>query len=281
MSFSCVELGQSSRTDGMDIDMPGSNQVLLSRTGGQRVLFSMTTTLHLPGKEEFVRTALNSFIKHHPDHTFFVKRWLLINEYSPDEGASSRARETLQNMQRQYQFLDLYQKTAQDQGQARSLNMILEKLTAGNYDYWLHIEESWRTVRPFLRLAMNALDDHPYLHQLQLYEAAYYLDHTHTRITEEVKVVALNSHVDLTSADPRHWRTYSYSWPSYSLRPSLTRASFLRRHPELKFDVNPESFPVVFELDFAIRWQLLGGSMCALMEGATLRQEGHQSTYTL
>lgn len=44
------------------------------------VLFSMTTTLHIPGKESFVHTALDSFLFYHLDRNATVKRWLLINE---------------------------------------------------------------------------------------------------------------------------------------------------------------------------------------------------------
>lgn len=243
------------------------------------VLLSMTTTLHIPGKKEFVHTALDSFLMHHPNHTSLVTRWFLVNEFCEDEG--SYASKALQEIKEQYPFIDTYQKDVHEQGQAQSLNIILEELRTGDYTYWLHIEESWRTTRPFLDVAIRSLDAHPYLHQLQLYHADYYLNHTHTRITEDIKVIALNSHVDLTNADSRNWRSYSYSWPSYSLRPSLTQVQFIRRHPKLVFDENPDSFPVIFELDFAIKWQRLGGSMCALLQKATVRQEGHRSTYTL
>lgn len=256
------------------------NKVLItSNRESARVLFSMTTTLYIPEKLGFVEAALSSFIEHHPDHFAFIGRWLLVNEFS--EVQNSRAAQALQGIRRQYPFIETYQKAAHEQGQARSLNIILNELRTGNYSHWLHIEESWRTVRPFLNVAIKALDNHPHLHQLQLYHADYYLNHTHTRIDDDIKVVALNSHVNLVHANPREWRTYSYSWPSYSLRPSLTQVRFLRDHPQLLFDTNPASFPVIFELDFAIKWQLLGGSMCALVQKAILRQEGHRSTYTL
>lgn len=161
------------------------------------------------------------------------------------------------------------------------MNIILETLRAGDFLYWLHIEESWRTVRPFLNEPVAFLNLHRYLHHLQLYNAAYYLDHTHARITENVKVVELNSHVNLRSAHCRNWQSYSHRWPSSSLRPSLTQVKFLRDHSQLAFNTSPDSFPVIFELEFAIKWQLLGGTMCALLKEAIVRQEGHQSTYTL
>lgn len=244
-----------------------------------RVLLSMTTTLHLPGKEEFVERALESVLLHHPDHHDFISRWFLINEFSEDGG--ERALSALENISQRFPHVDIYQKRAHERGQARSLNTILDLLRSGNYDYWLHIEESWQITRPFLAEALESMDSHPYLHQLQIYHAAYYLSHTHTRITKEVEVIALNSNVDLTTADPRNWRSYSLSWPAYSLRPSLTRVAFLRDHPELVFDTDPTAFPVIFEFDFAINWTLQGGTMCALVYEAVVRQEGHRSTYTL
>lgn len=278
-----IHYSVAARTEATEIVMGGD---VLERFDSQMtkhnpaaVLFSMTTTLHIPGKEEFVRTALDSFLMHHPNHRSLVKRWLVINEFSNYQ--SSDRSNALQRIQEQYPFINTYQKEAHEQGQARSLNILLEELRIGNYSYWLHVEESWRTVRPFLGIAVQALDDHPYLHQLQLYHADYYLNHTHTRITEDIEVIALNSHVDLMGADPRAWRTFSYSWPSYSLRPSLTRACFLKDHADLVFDTDPDRFPVIFELDFAIKWELRGGSMCALVDKAIVRQEGHRSTYTL
>lgn len=248
-------------------------------TSSPSILFSMTTMLHLPEKEHFVRRALDSFIKHHPHHESLIDRWLILNEYNEDEKPNAAC--ALAKIRKDFPFVEIHQKTASDRGQARSLNIILDELHAGDYAYWLHVEESWYTLRPFVHTAVKALDDHPHLHHLQLYHAAYYLNHTHTRISDDVKVVALNSHVDLASADPRNWRAYSLSWPSYSLRPSLTRVDFLRKHPELVFDTDPSNFPVIFELDFAIRWQLRGGSMCMLIPEAVERQEGHESTYTL
>lgn len=283
LSTTWINFSAGAWTDAAEIDMDkggiGSSlfEMIVHEPPG--VLFSMTTTLHILEKENFVSMALESFVKHHPDHSAFIKRWLVINEYSED--LSVRAEQALQNIQRQFPFIETYQKQEHEQGQANSLNIILGKLRTGNCTYWLHMEESWRTVRPFLGTTVRAMDAHPYLHQLQLYRADYYLNHTHTRITDDVKVVALNSHVDLIGADPRAWRTFSFSWPSYSLRPSLTRVGFLKDHADLVFDTNPDSFPVIFELDFAVRWQLQGGSMCALMQEAIVRQEGHRSTYAL
>lgn len=245
-----------------------------------KVLFSMTTTLHVPQKEHFVRTALESFTQHHPDQAAFIDRWLVINEYSDDVNAPT-ASHAIARLQQEFPHLEFYQKSAAEQGQARSLNMILDVLRAGGYRYWLHVEESWQTIRPFLGEAVQALDEHAYLQQLQLYNAPYYLNHARTRITENLEVVALDSSVDLTHASPHDWRTYNYKWPSYSLRPSLTRASFLRDHPKLTFDTHAANFPVAFEFEFAVKWHLLGGSMCALMPEAIVRQEGHQSSYTL
>ena len=244
------------------------------------VLFSITTTLHIPGKHRFVEEALDSLVVHHPDHASVIGRWLLINEYS-DDGDQEKVKLILHDLKAKFSFLEIVQKTAHDEGQATSLNIILGELRSGDLPYWLHIEESWRTVRPFLQSTLDFLDGHPYLHQLQLYKASYYTSHTHTRITEDVKVIALDSYIDLTAADPRDWRAYSLKWPSYSLRPSLTQVSFLKANPYLTFSTDPAWFPVIFEFDFSLQWQLAGGSMCAVTQEAVVRQEGHTSTYKL
>lgn len=244
-----------------------------------RVLFSITTMLHIPGKNLFVEEALNSLIAYHPDHASIIGRWLLINEYS--ESDQEEVKKILQDLKTRFPFLEVIQKPAHDQGQPQSLNIVLHELRSGDFPYWLHIEESWRTVQPFLHWSVDFLDDHPYLHQLQLYQAAYYTTHTHTRIMEGVEVIALDSYIDLTDVDPKEWRTYSLRWPSYSLRPSLTQVDFLKNKSHLIFNTDPTWFPVAFEFDFSIKWQLSGGSMCAVIQEVVVRQEGHTSTYVL
>lgn len=257
----------------------GHDKCLPSKNASPRVLFSITTMLHIPGKSRFVEEALNSLIVYHPDHASIIGRWLLINEYS--ESNQEEVKRMLQHLKTRFPFLEIIQKSANDQGQAQSLNIILNELRSGDFPYWLHIEESWRTVQPFLHWSVAFLDDHPYLHQLQLYQAAYYTTHTHTRITEDVEVIALDSHIDLIGDDPKEWRTYSLKWPSYSLRPSLTQAGFLKGNPHLIFNTDPAWFSVAFEFDFSVQWQLSGGTMCAVIQEAVVRQEGHTSTYVL
>lgn len=244
-----------------------------------RVFFSMTSTLHILGKHRFVEEALSTLIVQHPDDALVIGRWLLINEYS--ESNRDETSLIVHQLKRKFPFLEIIQKNVHDQGQANSLNIILRELRSSIYPYWLHIEESWRTVRPFLRQSLDFMEGHPYLHQLQLYHAAYYTSHTRTRITEDVEVIAIDSHIDLSDVNPRDWRTYSLRWPSYSLRPSLTQVNFLKANPALAFNVDPDWFPVAFEFDFALKWQQLGGSMCAVMQDAIVRQEGHTSTYVL
>jgi len=239
----------------------------------------MTTTLHIPGKHRFVEEALETLTTHHPASARAIGRWLLINEYS--ESNSDETSLILHQLKGRFPFLHIIQKTAHDQGQANSLNIILRELRSSTYSYWLHVEESWHTVRPFLHQSLAFMDSHPYIHQLQLYHAAYYTSHTHTQITEDIEVITLDSYIDLSKVNPRDWRMYSLKWPSYSLRPSLTRVDFIKANPTLAFNADPDWFPVVFEFDFALRWQHSGGSMCAVIHDAIIRQEGHKSTYVL
>ena len=42
-------------------------------------------------------------------------------------------------------------------GQAASLNIIVDRLRAGKFSYWLHWEESWVAQRPFLELCYEAM----------------------------------------------------------------------------------------------------------------------------
>jgi hypothetical protein len=278
LAFGCGIIAAST-TPSLDF-APHESGRDLSRSGIlSRVLFSMTTTLHIPSKHQFVEEALETLIMHHPDSALVIGRWLLINEYS--ENNNDETSLILHQLKGRFPFLCIIQKTAHDQGQANSLNIILRELRSSSFSYWLHVEESWRTVRPFLRQSLDFMDGHPYLDQLQLYRAAYYTSHTHTRITEDIEVIALDSNIDLSDIDPHDWRSYSHKWPSYSLRPSLTRVDLIKANPTLTFNADPDWFPVVFEFDFALKWQHSGGSMCAVVHDAIIRQEGHKSTYVL
>jgi len=133
-----------------------------SKNASPRVLLSITTTLHIPGKRRFVEKALNSLVFHHPDHASVIGRWLLINEYYKSD--QEEVKMMLQHLKTRFPFLEVIQKPAYDQGQPQSLNIILHELRSRDFLYWLHIEESWRTVRPFLHRSLDFLDDHPYLH---------------------------------------------------------------------------------------------------------------------
>ena len=59
-------------------------------------------------------------------------------------------------MNQQYPFITFLQKSQQDEGQAKSLNMLLGY--AQPYTYWFHWEEGWEPTRPFLNNAFGIMD---------------------------------------------------------------------------------------------------------------------------
>lgn len=243
------------------------------------VLVSVTTCLHLPRKYENVCNLLQSVVQSHTNEDLeMVNTFLLVNEYSDPPPTYKTTQ-----LQRTFPFLTVVNKEKHQKGQAFSLNTILDFVRSTPCKYWVHVEESWVVTRPFLREAVQFLESQPSIHQLQLYTASYYVNHTRTSLGGEkyAEQVALNSGVDVQGVEPTRWQDYSYAWPLFSLRPSVNRAEFLRTNNHLTFSTDPTMWPVSFELKFAKQWCLDGGNMAAVLQPVVSRQENHVSTYEL
>lgn len=243
-----------------------------------KVLVSITTTLHIQGKERFVDEVLSSLLRYHtPKSLASVTKWLVINEFTHSSFYTTL--EKCRCLHKKYPFLTIVHKNSHHQGQASSLNTVLDELREGDFDYWLHVEESWVCTRTFLDDSLEFMVSHPHIHQLQLYHSDYYLNHTKHHLRNGVDMIELGSHVDTSTVKPQDWSAFSYKWPLYSLRPSVTRVDFLTKHPSLRFSTDPHLWPVAFEFEFALKWHSLGGTMCAYTCSALTRQQGHVSTY--
>lgn len=236
-----------------------------------KVLFSVTSMLHVPGKLHFVEEALRSVQRHHSVKDLaLVTTWLVINEYN--------APERCRQLHQKFPHVTILQKGSHQQGQAHSLNIILKELRDGNYTFWVHFEESWVCVRPFLAETLEFMVAHNNVHQLQLYCANYYLNHTKQDLGSGIEMIRLNS--DVSTARPQDWSSYLYKWPLYSLRPSVTRVDFLLSEPSFLFSTDTDLWPVAFEFEFSLKWYKKGGTMCACVDAAVVRQQGHKSTYS-
>ena len=103
------------------------------------IFFSCTTFLAQPGKFEELKDALQSIHKHKTNH---FKHFLVINEYNPTNN-STKIKNQLQYLKIQYPYINFINKTKNDVGQARSLNIILEAAQKSCCKYWVQWEEGW------------------------------------------------------------------------------------------------------------------------------------------
>ena len=241
------------------------------------VLFSITTCLHLPGKKEQTFQCLQSLFSKEPAlHS--VYRQILINEYTPNDISS-----TIQQLKELYPTIQIILKTADQKGQAKSINMIFDILKEDNPKYWLHWEESWTTMVPFLEDAIHVLEKNKDIKQLQIArgweglcdEGEYY-----GRINKEYVTRVRNS---LGTEPIQHGKWKKHPWPMYSLQPGLDVVDFVIKVGafDQKFNRIPEGKVDGSEFQFSHRWFCLGGVKAVLFPFRVVRQQGHVSSKVL
>ena len=136
-----------------------TNNICEPMTTHPKILFTCTSFVSKPNKLDSLKQTLDSFIRYTPTET--IDRMIVINEY--DENTEDSIEE-LKNMYPEIEFIN---KSEKDKGQARSINLIIDILREGNYDYWLHWEDSWVLNTPFLDDSIEIMEDDN-IDQLQL-----------------------------------------------------------------------------------------------------------------
>lgn len=265
------------------------------RPEGPAVILTCSTYLSLPGKFDQFNTAMSSLYEHHSaDGMSKISSILVINEYDGDqpEGFDSA------QVQSSFPNVEFVQKGETARGQARTMNLILERIK--HYDYWIHWEESWHCTRPFLEEAIDVMRNSE-VTQLQLTTgdwrdagpdrlrgrtsptgAGYLEVLPHPDIEALIEKFSIMLAPCFTYSD--YWKIadaqgWSVMWPLYSLRPSINRVAF---YSDLAgFNEDPALWPVRFEWEFAARW-LRKGALKAVLEPASVeRQAHHVSTYAM
>jgi hypothetical protein len=271
----------------VDDSKPGSE--------GPSVILTCSTYLSLPGKLEQFNRAMASLYEHHSVQTMSrISSVLVVNEYDSidkTEGLDARVTSSFPNVQ-------FIQKGAADRGQARTLNLILERIKP--YDYWIHWEESWCCTRPFLEEAIDVMQNSA-VTQLELTNETWrnagaerLCGHTSPKGAGYLEV---RPHPDMEwlinkfakLLDPcftysDYWgianaQGWVVMWPLYSLRPSINRVAF---YADLAgFNEDPALWPVRFEWEFAARWLRKGAVKAVLEPPSAQRQADHVSTYVM
>ena len=210
---------------------------------------------------------------HDPATVGTIDHWLVINEWSAEPKADWSTK-----IAAKYPFIEFVQKKQAEKGQARSLNMILERIRP--YEYWIHWEESWYASTPFLDRALHIMKT-SHIDQLQITTTDGQVDWSDHRgnicnndyciVHVEPSTLMLKSAYDVGKGERIPW------WPPYSLRPSINRTAIYGRVGA--FSEDPVLWPLWFEWDYGVRWFCAGGRKGILPDGPVTRSPKHVSTY--
>ncbi len=254
-----------------------------SEEGG--VIWTCTTFFDFPKKDRWAafQSCMDSIRTiHSKEELNLISRWVVINEY-----AESPKTDWAKEMKNKYPFVEFIQKTKDQHGQAKGLNMILELIKP--YKYWFHWEETWDTRSPFIMRAITTMEKNPDITQLQMtYDHGrpdwYDVSNERKQCTEDICRIQpheqtptfINKNpdtLDLSSISNSGW------WPLYSLRPSINRVSFYTTKNIGSFPEDPKLWPYLFELHYSIRWLRAGSVKAIFKTSPVYRQDTHVSTY--
>jgi len=238
-------------------------------------LFTVTTSLHLPGKESQTMKCLHEL--------FTIERQILeskqircvlINEYAPDNI------DRLSNIRLRYPQITCIQKNVLNIGQAKSINMILEMLREETFEFWIHWEESWLVHAPFLTDAMTIFKEHPEISQLQIAKGWDNVPHD---VHDKVNVVSHEYHKVIDErlnmkAENVLWK--NKPWPLFSLQPGIDRVKNIINIGDFYPHQNsvPHGKVNGSEFNFACRWYEQNVKKGVLTPYRAFRELHHIST---
>jgi hypothetical protein len=240
----------------------------------------LTGTLCLTCKQDRYykfRQAILSILANHSAQQLSKVDFFVINEYTNNPLVHSQ----IEQLQNEFPFIQFVQKTnMEDQGQARSLNIILGKIK--DYTYWIHWEETWIVKETFLEEIVWIMES-TNIDQLQLTND-WFNDVSperqkfiiETPYNKHRKVYEIRPHENAILNIQTGQRPGS-EWPSYSLRPSINRSSFFQNLGV--FNEDPKLWPGKFEWDFGNAFILANGVKAVLDKPIVFRQWNHSSTY--
>ena len=256
---------------------------VLQRSSDQSVIVTCSSFMSKGNRRDESLAAVSSILaRHSPEEQNLIREFIVINEYDPaaheDYGPDVRA------LSPRIEFI---QKGPAERGQARTLNMILDRV--GGYEHWVHWEESFVCTRPFLAEAVDVMLSTE-LTQLSL--TTHWLDvgagrlpsritpagTRHVQVLPHPKTEALVRETEVWNLDRLINRNgFGVAWPLYSLVPSINRAQFCRDVG--RFNEDPRLWPVKFEWDYGKRWLLRGATKGVLTPHVAEVQPNHISTY--
>lgn len=242
-----------------------------------QILCTCTTYLSLPNKYKQLVTLLDSFILHNKDQFALIGKFLIINEYG------KKTNNIIHELREKYPQFTFVNKSIHSQGQARSLNMIINVLKNERYKYWIHLEESWKCIGGFVKKVYDIMENNN-IAQLQLSNDwvdvldnnAFHVNrrkhHIELKFTDEYKKYILDN-----NKNKHHSQCL---WPLFSLRPGIDRTENILRTGFFNQDYKKRV--VTFEYEFAIKWLSNNDiTKSILVEPVFYRQPEHVSTYNI
>lgn len=246
-----------------------------------KILFTCTSFISKPNKLDSLKQTLDKFIHYTPTET--IDRMIVINEYGENTEDSI---EELKNMYPEIEFIN---KSENDKGQAKSINLIIDILREGNYDYWLHWEDSWILNAPFLDDSIEIMKDDN-IDQLQLIDRWHdtHDERKELKITKSGKkyteILKINDSIDEQlkpfgncSDFKLNWVEHMDHWPLFSLSPGIDKVDKILETGY--FDTSTELWPITFEFKWSIKWLCNGGRKAVINNSVCQRVDKHISTY--
>jgi hypothetical protein len=251
----------------IDLDVIGTTKM--------RTLLTFSACMSHRNRRDRLLAAVESVFAH--NKRSLVGECLVVNEF--DENRQEDFAPLVLGKEPTIQFI---QKSKQDRGQARTLNMILDRLQW--YDLWIHWEEMWMCVRPFIEESIEIMRQQPDLTQLQVAykpEPSWTPDRRIAKTTSgglPYEQILIGKDAErMRSAKREDWA--HLEWPLFSLMPGVNRAQFCRRVVG-RFSEDAALWPVTFEFEYGLRWLLRGGIKGISVPHAAERQPG-ASTYAV
>ena len=247
-----------------------------------KILFTCTTYISKPNKIESLKKTLDSVLKYTPSDD--IDRMIVINEYGENTADS------IIDLKEKYPQIEFINKEENDKGQARSINMIIDILREGNYDYWLHWEDSWILTEPFLTKAIDIMLDNR-VDQLQLIPRWRNIPDERKKVwttnsgVKYIEILKINDSIDdhikpfgtCSDFNLNWWGENKAHWPLFSLSPGIDKVDKILKSGY--FDNSPDKWPVTFEFEWSVKWLCNGSRKAVLKEDICERVDGHTSTY--
>lgn len=183
-------------------------------------------------------------------------------------------------MRSQYPQVRFIQKTRDDNGQARSLNILVRDcLLNSEKKYWIHWEDTWVATRPLLPDLVHFMDQHSQVAQLQVTDDWKQMSSGQIMDLENITILLPQDKYDKDIYEMMDTMALQ-PWPLFSLRPSINRLSFFQRHAnDFYFLEHPHLWPLRFEWEFGRIFLRNKGIKAVTHKPYAKRIKEHRSTY--